>query len=125
MSLTRVVSGGTQELTERFHDFRLKDHPASGWSFPLGEDNLPLPDTHEVALNNYRQCLTGVVNGKPVLDKGISTYTRLYREPSVGECECGNELTLGIHSDVECVCGRWYNSWGQELNDPSLWEDDY
>lgn len=40
-----------------------------------------------------------------------------------GTCPCGRTMKLYGRGDEQCKCGRWYNSSGQELVDPSLWEE--
>ena len=45
----------------------------------------------------------------------------------VGKCDCGEEIWLICRPPLyacECVCGRYYNSAGDELNLPNEWEED-
>lgn len=42
-----------------------------------------------------------------------------------GTCYCGSKVALGQFT-CECDrCGKLYNWCGQELRDPSEWEEDY
>ena len=50
------------------------------------------------------------------------------RTASVGRCKCGEKVVLmGLYMGAcDCPsCGQWYNVSGQELKDPSEWEEDY
>lgn len=96
--------------------------PGAGYSFPcnsLGEINmwaLPAP-----ARSNLEKCERGELN---VTFEGIVDYSHTYFVPSLGECECGQELMLDRFT-VECDCGRLYNSSGQELAPRSQWGEYY
>lgn len=56
-----------------------------------------------------------------IIENEDGTYTRQWK------CAC--HLKLEAHSDggfdIECECGRWYNCFGQQLQNPANWHDDY
>lgn len=46
-------------------------------------------------------------------------------DPPIGLCECGTEVELDDAMTNECPnCHALYNGSGQQLVDPSLWEED-
>lgn len=61
---------------------------------------------------------------------GKTTYCDGYRNrtANVGKCKCGFEFPLICLPPLyacECPeCGQWYNNVGQELKNPSEWEED-
>jgi hypothetical protein len=95
-----------------------------GWGFGFdcdAEGNL-LDDLCNIAVNNYKKCLTGVVDGRKVVDRGIIREEWTTREPGVIECVCGEELELWMVMTNTCdKCGRDYNSSGQLLAPRSQW----
>lgn len=56
-------------------------------------------------------------------DEGVKCFVWHYRQPAIGECECGREVDLAGFTN-ECECGRLYNWAGQELCHPSLWGEE-
>jgi hypothetical protein len=46
----------------------------------------------------------------------------IQRYPYV-ECECGDYVYLINHTN-QCECGKLYNGFGQELADPSKWDEE-
>lgn len=58
----------------------------------------------------------------------VRTYTHKYKVPSVGKCDCGEEVQLVNEYMGACQCPsceRWYNLFGQPLNPPEMWEENY
>lgn len=51
------------------------------------------------------------------------------RTANIGKCDCGCEFPLICLPPLyacDCPeCGKWYNTSGQELKNPSEWEMDY
>lgn len=47
----------------------------------------------------------------------------VYRDRYI-TCDCGETLYVDNFTN-ECECGRLYNAFGQELADPSEWQEDY
>jgi len=41
------------------------------------------------------------------------------------KCFCGRGVESYLGHDVDCPCGRLFNSQGQQLQHPALWESDY
>jgi len=54
-------------------------------------------------------------------DPRIEQRTYRWTQPALAICPCGARITLD--GDSECDCGRLFNSSGQELNPPHLWEE--
>lgn len=51
-----------------------------------------------------------------------------YKENATGTCRCGKRIELFDEYMGACQCpncGQWYNLFGQELNPPEQWEEDY
>lgn len=47
----------------------------------------------------------------------------IYRSPFI-TCHCNT--TVYLSGDTQCDgCGQWFNAFGQELKDPSEWEEDW
>ena len=58
----------------------------------------------------------------------ISKLAYSYIVPAKAICYCGNEIYLNGDRMGVCQCskcGRRYNMFGQKLNDPDTWEEDY
>lgn len=95
----------------------------NGFCFPCDEDGNP-KITNDAAKENYEYCVANPDKfaryGKVI--KRIWTW----RENNSGTCNCGNRIELinQYLGGCECpYCGRWWNVWGQELNNPSTWSE--
>lgn len=57
-----------------------------------------------------------------ITEHNDGTYTRQWK------CVCGRKIEThsdeGGH-DVDCDCGRLFNCFGQQLQSPANWHDDY
>ena len=96
----------------------------NGFGFPCDENGKLLEDENEnpVAWRNYRWCLEHP--DKFFRFNKVVSYERSWRENNTGTCHCGKEIELYNEylGACECPrCGKWYNIWGQELNNPSTW----
>lgn len=96
----------------------------SGFGFPCDrEGNLePLnPD----AKRNYDYCIAHPEEF-PEQYNEIITIRQPYTEPGRGDCICGRTVYLEdrYYGACCCDCGRWYNTFGQELLPPDQWEED-
>lgn len=113
--------------TEYFIEFKYKDDPESGFSFPaLAIGSVDYNKMCYDAVTNYHKCLTDSRLYGPEFKK----YTNTYIDPGVGRCSCGRQVILDCDyaGAVRCECGKWYNLFGQSLIDPKYWykdEDDY
>ena len=96
--------------------FVWKDMPTAGFGFPCDEHGNLEPTDNPFAKENLEGCLSGKFD---VIDKGIEKCVNRYREPAIGKCECGVELTLNDPLDNYCECGRCYNSSGQKVTPSS------
>ena len=105
-------------------EFRYKDDPEAGYSFPANKDRtIALDKMTPEAIANYNMCLTD----SRFTEAEFITDTRTYTEPAIGKCSCGAEVYLESQylGAVQCECGKWYNVFGQELREPKYWEDNY
>ena len=79
--------------------FEYDDLPGAGFSFPCDEQGNLLDEDGEsitaVAEGNYKACLTGIVEGRHVSDKGVERYASSYWQPAVLLCSCGAEVEAG------------------------------
>ena len=97
----------------------------NGYSFPCDEEGNPkIAEDNDAAKENYEYCVANPDKfaryGKVI--KRIWTW----RENNSGTCDCGNRIELinQYLGGCECpYCGRWWNVWGQELNNPSTWSE--
>lgn len=104
-------------------EFRYKDDPNAGFSFPAtchGDPDFPAMGSEMRA--NYEACLSD----KSLTEGEFTKHEWTYIEPALGLCSCGKEVVLDCGHDlaVQCECGKWYNLFGQELWDPKYWEED-
>lgn len=107
------------------HELVFDDGCGNGFAFPCDENGKALmPDENHAAWNNLAWCLTQPERFAR-FNKVVS-WKRKWRENNTGTCHCGQEMELYNEYLGACQCpkcGRWYNVWGQELNDPSTWSD--
>ena len=96
----------------------------SGFSFPCEKDGTLLPMS-DCAEKNYQWCINNASEFETY--NYISRRRQVTSTPAHGHCECGREVYLYNQylGACECECGRWYNLFGQELNPPQYWEEDY
>ncbi len=107
-------------------EYRYKDDPNAGFSFPAtahGNPDFAAMSTEMFA--NYKICL---MDGR-LSDAEFVKSERNYAAPAIGECRCGEHIELyadNIFGALCCPkCGQWYNIFGQELLSPEHWEEDY
>ena len=110
--------------TSRRRWFEYADDPSAGYSFECDQDGTPIGAPAE-AMASYEACLRGEIDGMKIVDRGIRTITSTYRVPATMRCDCGATLELvpTPFDYVECGCGRGYNSSGQALLPPHMWEE--
>ena len=106
-------------------EFRFKDDPNAGYSFPCDENGNLFEDLNEVALENYKRCLTD----DRITDLGVTKREYSYTEPAIGKCSCGRENQMvdqtNGYAAFQCECGQWYNLSGQALKPIEQWNEDY
>ena len=123
--MLKIIKERTPEtITDYIIEFIYKDDPNAGFVFPALPNGDPdfdkMPKQAVLSQNN---CL----NDDRLDGPKFKVEKREYMTPAVGKCSCGREVILdaGYMGAVQCECGRWYNLFGQELKDPSYWEEDY
>lgn len=122
ISKSRVI-----ETVCKTHTFRWEDSEGAGFGFDLEADGRIPANYCEEAAINYYLCLTGQKKddqGHGVIDKGIETWTQRYREPAIGKCHCGEEISLGNFTNTCDKCGADYNSSGQRLAPREQWGEE-
>lgn len=114
-----------ERVTETYYtrEFRWKDDPSGGFSFPCDENGRLFDDLTDAAKANYESALK---NDK-LEDLGIQKRTHSYIEPAIGKCDCGCENRMEDQTNgyaaFQCEgCGQWYNISGQELLPPDQWD---
>lgn len=109
-------------IVRHLHVFDWEGAPGSGFAFDCDAEGRLLPEVSSTAVESYKACLTGVVDGKPVSDEGVQPRTHSYILPAVGLCEeCGEEVELHGFTNTCCGCGADYNMSGQRLAPRSQW----
>lgn len=120
--MLKIIKPRTIEIiTEFWHEFTYEDDRSEGFSFRVDKDGNVITES-DLARKNYELCKTGRIDGRTVIDEGVYEERRCVSYPTEGRCVCGQ--TVVVDGIVECDCGRWYNSAGQELVHPLLWEED-
>ena len=109
------------ETVEYFRSFDYVGHVGWGCSFPCDAAGIVSPSNPDAA-RNFAACLTGTVDGRAVIDRGVERIEGSYREPGAIRCVC--RRTLELQGDTLCYCGREYNSAGQELAPHDQWGEE-
>ncbi len=101
-------------------DFEWNDTPGAGFSFPCDKQGNVLQDQIccQAGRENLEKCLRGEY---AVTLKGVVDCSYSYLEHAQGKCYCGKTVDLVSHTN-ECVCGRLYNLFGQDLAPRSQWD---
>jgi len=124
-SLTIIRPRRRDEIVEYSRVYRHNAGPA-GAGFAFDCDYAGNVDTSRLAPTaaaNYRACVLGL---NDTTDEGVREYRRLYTQPAIGRCACGQAVTLDGDTrgeGIDCDCGRVYNGLGQELAPRSQWDD--
>lgn len=110
------------EDLEFVHLFISKSNPGLAYSFDCSKSGEISGDgfvSREDRCLQFTTCLCDDTL------KYLSIIARkFYRtEPATGRCSCGQIVALESFTN-ECQCGRMYNSFGQELSDPSSWGEE-
>lgn len=103
-----------------FRSFSWRNDPGSGFSFPCDKDGNIDPLTNDAAIENFEGCVSGKFD---VIDNGIEKSEWTYVNPTIGRCDCGEEIPLDGFTNT-CDCGRDYNSAGQLLAPRSQWGEE-
>lgn len=113
------------QSTHYSRDFEWPDEPSCGLSFDCDEHgNVNVAALPSAARENYTKALTGKIDERTILDKGVRSWTHTYREPAVGLCNsCRKEVVLEGFTNT-CECGLDYNSAGQQLAPRSQWGEE-
>ena len=114
-----------ERVTITEYQIAFDDGYNNGFGFPCDKDGNPLTlDDNPAAKRNYEYCMAHPEEF--VRHNEVVAFTRTYRENNSGICDCGNRIELynSYLGACECPhCGRWYNTFGQELNPPETWSE--
>ncbi len=113
------------ELVEKvWYELTFDDGRNNGFSFPCDKNGKVSDDINDAAKKNYEYALAHPE--KFVRYNKVVEWKQEYRENNSGTCDCGETIELYNEylGGCECPnCGRWWNIWGQRLNNPDTWSD--
>lgn len=120
MLLNYVPSEPKEEI---WYELCYDDGEGNGYGFPCDESGslFPMSDAAKESLSYCKS------HSEDFLRNGeVVQYRNSYMELPHGRCKCGAEVYLvsNYYGATECDCGRWYNSFGQELVPPENWDID-
>lgn len=122
--LQKIIKGTHIHRIDYMYEFT--DEDGCGFAFPCdSHGNIWTENLTDEAFDNLMACMA---HSTDFYFTGIREYPFDYTEDDIGICKCGGEVILdrenNYYGAVQCPeCGRWYNLFGQELNDPSTWDD--
>lgn len=94
----------------------------AGFMFPCNQDGeINFNELPKEALENYEKCESEEYE---VVYQGLRRMVNRYWEDAIGECSCGELVTLSTNSNQCLKCKAWYNSGGQQLSDPREWGEE-
>ena len=121
-----ITKGERITVVSFSHVFDYEGEVGWGFAFPCDEQGNPEPDEYiDSWSGNYAACMTGTVDGRKVVDRGIRRNEHSYWEPGSIRCHCGAEVVLNMVMTNTCRnCGRDYNSSGQLLAPREQWGEE-
>lgn len=115
-------------IEEDFYELTFDDGHGNGCAFDCDADGnvftYPDPMVDKARRANLANCLANPERYKRY--NKVVKYTRRFKEPAHGQCDCGAEVYLvnQYMGACECdLCGKWYNLFGQELLPPNQWKE--
>lgn len=119
MSLQILKTRRTVEGIDYLRKFDFIGHTGWGFAFDCDQLGVLAPLGNPTAQANLDACLAGT-NG--TVDRGVVALPYRHHLPAEGRCPCGR--TVVLDGDVDCDCGRLFNSSGQELNPRWMWGEE-
>jgi len=116
-----------ERVCETEYNVYFENELGGGFRFPCDEKgNVNFDSMQECAVSNYNYAMAHEEEFPMAFNQVIKTFNR-YTKPAYGICCCGRIVCLagGYYGADECDCGRWYNTCGQEVLPPSMWEEDF
>lgn len=105
-------------------EFEDANQRGSGFSFPCDEQGNVFPLEYEAAKESLAGCLSGKVDGRTMIARGITECSHSHSEPAEGECNrCKRTVVLHGFTNT-CECGVDYNMSGQELAPREQWGEE-
>lgn len=109
-----IKRGERIEAVRHYRQFDWPGEPNCGFAFPCDEQGNLVNEHGEplnsAAMENYQQCLSGSVDGRAILDRGVVEDRWTYWEPGVLRCVCGAELVIEMLMTNTCnaciKCGQ-------------------
>ena len=128
--MSKIIKEAHIETFVRYtREFEWEGHKNCGYSFPCDEQGN-IEELCPEGLQNYKNCMTGnmTTDGYKLIDLGVRKEVRKFHvNPSI-ECDCGEQFILFNEYMGACSCPnceQWYNLFGQQLVNPTMWEEDY
>lgn len=120
---------GGEEHTVTYYRLRFLDSSKEGYDFPCDKNgNVLLNEMNKDSLLSYQYALSHPEFFK--IYNEVEELSYRYRDDKYLICpNCGEKVILfgeGYYGAYQCSnCGRYYNIFGQELNDPQYWEENF
>lgn len=98
-----------------------------GFSFECDEKGVvDVAKLEPVAQQSYADCLTGFIDGRKVVDKGVKSFTTSYVSCALMQCCPGpNGVVHLSHFTNTCeCCGADYNMSGQRIGPREQWGEE-
>lgn len=116
----KVVEERHVEYSYEFRrEYRWKEDPQAGFSFPCDKDGHVHGFAHREAHENYALAEQAVADGRMTVAVEMSERKRAH--PAIAECvKCGRRVHL-LEFTNTCVCGRDYGMSGELLAPRSQW----
>ena len=116
--VTIIKAPYTEYVKEKTLEYRYRDDPDAGFTFPWKDGKVQLNTLNE---KNYEWCQE---HPEEVECLGVIEIERKYRAPALARCECGKEFYLNGHyyGCTQCPgCLKWYAVGGYEVLSPDQW----
>lgn len=120
--MIKIIEQGKRVSVVEFHLWWFwKDDPNAGFSFPCDADGkIFKKELAPAGLDSLRECIED--RGAKMTGPVVRSSSRSYWQAATAKCDCG--LTIHLHGNTRCDCGRWFNACGQELNPPRMWGEE-
>ena len=119
-----IIQEGTIETVTLYErNFWFVGHERQGgYGFECAQDGT-MGVLAPIQQEKFAACLTGQVDGRPVVDGGVEACPRVVRTPRIGRCQCGQAVLLQGFT-CPCDCGRDYDASGNLLAPRECWGEE-
>jgi hypothetical protein len=102
--------------------FELRGKEGAGYAFDCDKaGNIDMGKLHANALANLGACQDGTFN---VFAGYVQEFRHSYRQPAIGECDCGEHVQLYGFTNTCDNCEADYNMSGQRLAPREQWGEE-